>query len=46
MLEGPGEADKTYTHNIKIERAVAAEQQRREKAWEEEHKASTASVQK
>lgn len=42
--QAPGQANISFTNNIKIERAVQAEQRRREKAWEAEHKASTAAI--
>ena len=41
-----GQADVSFQRDTKIARAVAAEQQRYEKAWEAQHAASTAATQK
>ena len=45
-LMAPGQANISFERDIKTARAVAAEQQRHEKAWEEEHKASTKAIHK
>jgi len=42
----PGQANVSFERDIKVAKAVAAEQQRYEKEWDAQHKASTASVQK
>ena len=44
--EPVGQADVTFTSNIKIENDVVAEQHKAEKAWLEEHSTVTAAIAK